>query len=165
MGWLDKIASQLFFLKCFGFSWLVVKLLQATSKLGHVAKYLITFKPNLKWNKFNYASAISIYVTIFLMESYTLVNVQKKGSNTISPHCFVTWCSIQIIIKVTHICKCVINQHNLNFIWVEKNNNWYYMNMISSGFISICWHKCISILIIIRYIRSGCVYLRSINKI
>ena len=100
-----------------------------------------------------------------LMESDALDNVQKNGSNTIYPHCFGTWCSIQIIVKGTHFCNCLIHQHNLKCIGVEKHNNWYHMTMKSSGYISLCWHKCNSVLIIIRYIRSGYVFLRYVKSI
>ena len=57
-------------------------------------------KPNLEYNDFNLALAIIVAVTKKI-EIDTLGNMQKKGSNTICPHCFVTWCSIQIIIKET----------------------------------------------------------------
>ena len=138
--------------------------MRAFSKVGYYVKSLITLKPNLEYNYFNYASATSVAV-IFLIESDTLGNVQKKFSNTISPHCFGTWCSIQIITKATHICNCVIHQYNFNCIWVEKHNKWYHTTVKSSGSISICWRKYISVLIIISYIRSECVFLRSVKKI
>ena len=67
--------------------------------------------------------------------------------------------------KATHICNCVIHQHTLDLIWVGKHNIWYNMTVKSSGPISICWRKWISFLIIISYIRSRCVFLRSVNKI
>ena len=105
------------------------------------------------------------YNKFVLMESDTLGNVQKKVSNTIFPHCFCTWCRIRIIVKATHLCDCVIHQHTFKCIWVEKHNNLYHMTMIIIWFISVFWHKCISVFIIIRYIRCGCVFLRSINKV
>ena len=97
------------------------------------------------------------------VESDTLGNLQNKGSNTISPHFFAVWCSIRIIIKTTHLCNCVIHQHNLKCIWLWKHNNWYHMTVKSSGFISIYWLKCIIVLIIICYILYRLLFLRSIK--
>ena len=57
-----------------------------------------------------------------LIESDTLVNVQNKGSNTISSQYFGTWCSIWIIIKATYLCYCVTLQHNFKCILVEKKS-------------------------------------------
>ena len=100
-----------------------------------------------------------------LTKSDTLGNVQKKFSNNISPHSFGTWSSIRIITKATHICNCIIRQHTFKCIWIEKHNNWYYMMMITSELISICWPVFISLLVIIRNICSGCVFLRFVNII
>ena len=139
MVWLDNIASKCFVMQCIGFSWLIIKSLASIFEIRRC--------------------------NIFLIEIDTLGNVQKKGNNTIPPHCFGTWCSIRIIIKAAHLCNCVIHQHDFKCIWVEKHNNWYHMMVKSSGSISICWHKFIRFSVIIRYICSGCVFIRYVKKI
>ena len=70
-----------------------------------------------------------VVVTKTKIVSDTLGNVQTKGSNTISPNCFGMCCIIRIIIKATHLCNCIVHQHNLKCIWVEIHNNWYHMTL------------------------------------
>ena len=139
--------------------------MQASSKLGDVAKYLINLKTNLEYNDFNQASSISVAVFFCLIENDTLGNVQNKVSNIIPPHCFGMWCIIQIITKKTHLCNLLIHQHTLRFFLGGEKNNWYHMTVKISRTISIYWREWIRFLIIICYICSRWIFIMSVNEI
>ena len=68
----DNIVSQLFIFPFLLFSWHIMKLLLSLFKLEDVVNYLITLKPNLEYNDFNRASAISAAVTNFFL--FTMIH-------------------------------------------------------------------------------------------
>ena len=157
---------MVFFLKCFRFSWLVIKSLASLFEMRRCREIFnnLETKPRIKWLQ-QWLGNKCWCNNIWLVESDTLGNVQNKCSNTISPHSFGTWSSIWTIVKATHLYNCIIHQHTFMCIWVVKHKNWYHMTIITGGFISICWHILISHFIIICNIRSGCVFLSFVNII